>query len=318
MAAPTNVTSTFVSKGNREDLENVIYRVAASKTPFINAIGDVKASAVTHEWQTEDLDPVNTGNAQIEGDDATIDAPNVTTRVGNITQIFRKTGAVTGTQEAVTSAGRSSDYNRQVVIKGKSMMRDMEGALLANQGTVARTSAIAGKLGGALAWMVTNVNRGASGASGGASGSTVTAATNGTTRQFTEALLKTTLQQAFSSGAEPTMMLMGGSLKQSAAAFPGLALNRVDNASGKTVTIAAGADVYVSDFGKISFVPHQYALSRDALIIDPDQWAVATLRPVKTEDLAKTGDSDKFQILCEKTLVCRNEKGSAVISDITP
>ena len=315
MAAPTNVVSTFTQKGNREDLENVIYRVSASKTPFINAIGDVKASAVTHEWQTEDLDAVNTANAQVEGDDATIDTGNTTTRVGNIVQIFRKTGAVTGTQEAVTSAGRSSDYNRQVVIKGKSMMRDMEATLLANQASAAGSSTVAKKLGGALAWLTSNTNKGTGGADGGASGSTVTAATNGTQRAFTEALLKSTLAQAFSNGAEPTVMLMGAALKQEAAAFTGLAQQRRETGN-KQATIVAGADVYVSDFGEISFVPHQFALSRDALIIDPDQWAVATLRSVKTEELAKTGDSDKFQIICEKTLVCRNEKGSAVIRDL--
>lgn len=315
MAAPTNVTSTFVSKGNREDLEDVIYRVSASKTPFINAIGKTKVAATTHEWQTEDLDAVSTSNAQIEGDDATIDAPNNTVRVGNITQVFRKTGAVTGTQEAVNSAGRSSDYNRQVVLKGKSLMRDLEATLLANQATVAGNATTARKMGGALAFVTTNASRGTSGAAGGASGSAVTAATNGTLRTFTEDLLKSVMAQAFANGAEPSVMLMGGALKQKASTFTGLAQQRRETGD-KAITIIAGADVYASDFGDVQFVPHQYALTRDAILIDPSLWAVGTLRPVATEELAKTGDSDKFQIITEKTLICRNEKGNAVIADI--
>ena len=96
MAAPTNtVTGETPNVGAREDLENVIYRVAPEDTPFISNIGKVKASAIAHEWQTEALANADATNAQLEGDDVgTLDAPNLTTRVKNICQIFRKTGGV--------------------------------------------------------------------------------------------------------------------------------------------------------------------------------------------------------------------------------
>ena len=315
MAAPVNVTSTVVSKGNREDLEDVIYKVAQKQTPFLQAIGNVKAKGATHEWQIEDLDPVNTGNAQVEGDAFTIDAPNLTTRVGNITQTFRKTGAVTGRQEAVTSAGRSSDYKRQLVIKGQSMMRDMEAIMLANQGSSPGSATVAPLLGGALAWLTSNVSRGASGASGGAVGSAVTAATPGTLRAFAEQQIKDVMQACFVSGAAPSILLMGSALKQKASAFSGLAQARRETGDDM-VTIVAGADVYVSDYGALQFVPHPYALTRDALVIEPGNWAVAPLRPTQTVDIAKTADADQFAILTEKTLVCRNQKASGVIADI--
>jgi hypothetical protein len=48
MAAPTNTTTTLVSIGNREDLENVIYRVVAEETPFVSNIGKDKATATYH------------------------------------------------------------------------------------------------------------------------------------------------------------------------------------------------------------------------------------------------------------------------------
>jgi len=78
-------------------------------------------------------------------------------------------------------------------------------------------------------------------------------------------------------------------------------------------TIYAGADVYVSDFGPISIVPHQYGMGADALFITPDMAAIGTLDGIKTEALAKSGDSDKFIMTAEKTLVCRNQKAHAVI-----
>ena len=63
----------------------------------------------------------------------------------------------------------------------------------------------------------------------------------------------------------------------------------------------------------ISIVPHPYGMGADALFVDPDMAAVATLDGVKTEALAKSGDSEKFIMTAEKTLVCRNEKAHAVI-----
>lgn len=317
MSAPTNVVSSIIAKGNREDLEDVIYRVAAGSTPFITAIGDTKATAVTHEWQTETLAAPNAANAQLEGDDLTAFAPpNLTTRLGNICQIFRKDGVVTRTQEAVKSAGRTSDYNRLRVLRGKELMRDMEAAFTANQGTQVESGSTPRRTAGALAFLTSHTSRGTGGASGGASGSTVTAATNGTsTRTWTEALLKSVMAQCFTDGGEPSIVIMGALLKQTASTFTGVAQQRRETGD-KMAKIIAGADVYVSDFGELQFVPHPYALTRDALFIDPDMWAVATLDPVKSTDLAKTGDSDKFMLTAEKALVCRNEKSSGVAADL--
>lgn len=48
MAAPANTVTTLISIGNREDLEDVIYRVAPEDTPFFSNIGTAKATAVLH------------------------------------------------------------------------------------------------------------------------------------------------------------------------------------------------------------------------------------------------------------------------------
>lgn len=48
-----------------------------------------------------------------------------------------------------------------------------------------------------------------------------------------------------------------------------------------------------------------------------DMWAVASLRPMKTVDLAKTGDSETTQIIVEYTIEARNEKSSGGVFDLT-
>ena len=75
--------------------------------------------------------------------------------------------------------------------------------------------------------------------------------------------------------------------------------------------------VSLSDFGTLAMIPHPYALSRDVLVIDPDKAALATLRPWFTQKLAVSGDNEKFQLIGEYTLECRNEKAHAAIADLT-
>jgi hypothetical protein len=71
---------------------------------------------------------------------------------------------------------------------------------------------------------------------------------------------------------------MGATHKQQFSAFTGIADIRVDaGKTSATTRIVGAADVYVSDFGSITFIPHAYGLTRDCLIIDPEMWAVATL-----------------------------------------
>jgi hypothetical protein len=48
-----------------------------------------------------------------------------------------------------------------------------------------------------------------------------------------------------------------------------------------------------------------------------DFWAVGTLRPFQTVELAKTGDSEKRQLLVEATLESRNEGASGSVMDLT-
>lgn len=48
MAAPTNTETTLTAVGVREDLSNIIFRIAAEQTPFVSNIGRAKAKATFH------------------------------------------------------------------------------------------------------------------------------------------------------------------------------------------------------------------------------------------------------------------------------
>jgi hypothetical protein len=318
MAAPTNTTTTINSIGVREDLSNLIFRVAAEDTPFVSNIGRVKASNTYHEWQTETLAAADADNAQLEGDDVstTLDSPNLTTRVGNRTQIFRKTGGVSGTADQVDMAGRDSEMARQKLLKGKEAMRDLEKRMIGNLASQNQSGSNPRKAGGLLAWLSSNVSRGSGGSSGGFSGGTVSAATNGTQRTFSEDQLKAVMASAFNNGARPSQLYMAATHKQQFSAFPGIADIRSDAKKGQT-TIYGAADFYQSDFGLLAAIPHAYGLTRDVAVVDPEMAALATLRAWKTTPLAKTGDNERFMLVGEYTLETRNEAGHGVIADLS-
>ena len=320
MAVNANTLTTLQAVGNREDLSDDISRINPEKTPFYSNTGKLKGgvSATFTEHQLEELDPVNTDNAHLEGDDTAIEAANVRERIGTYTQIFKKSGSVAGTQEAVDTAGVEDELDRQAMLKGIAARRDMEAAFLSKTASRPQSGTNARKLAGALSWMETNVSRGATGANGGWNGTTTDAPTDGTLRTFEESQLEAVMLSRFNATGEITANLtayMGGALKQAFGAFPGLSETR-DAPKGNRRVIYGAADVYQSNFGRLTAVPHAYALDRDVLIADNSYWKRADLRPMTREPLPKTGDAEKFQMIGECTLVSRNQKASALIADV--
>jgi hypothetical protein len=320
MTAPTNTVLTTTLVGQREELEDVIYRVAPEETPFTTAIGKKDVSARYTEWLTEVLDtPVNT-NAQLEGDDYSAAAGNNPTRVGNFCQISAKAFTISRTADVVDKAGRDTETARHKTLRGIELRRDIEARAIANVASNNESGATPRRAAGALAWITTNDSRGATGSDGGFSGGTVSAATNGTQRALSETLVRTVIANLFNTRGGSTsrgyQAMMSIAQKQIWSQFTGVAAIRRDVTGTSMATITSAADTYVSDAGVITLIPHPYFSARDALIFDPDMWAVGTLDGMKTVTLGATGDATKYLMTKEWTLISRNERGSAVIADL--
>ncbi len=318
MAAPTNTLVQSSTNGIREDLEGIIDRVAPEETPFIGNIGKQKIKGTYHEHQIEDLATPDPTNAQLEGDDVgSLDAPHLRERIAMRPQIFRKTGGVSRTNQLSDTAGIEDELDAQKEIKGIEMRRDMESRFIGNYASNAESGATPRRTAGALAWIEDHDSFGTGGASGGYSSGDTAAATNGTQRTFAESQVKAVLATGFSNGARLSQAYMSGTHKQDFSAFSGIAETRMTTQSNKQTSIIAAADVYVSDFGNITLIPHAYGLTRDCLLIDPSGWKVGTYDGVKTAPLAKNGDSEKFIMTAEKGLVCLNPRKGAVIRDLS-
>lgn len=315
MTIVANTFLTFSAIGNREDLTDQIYNISPVEVPFQSMAAKTKASATFHEWQTDAL-AAAAANAQLQGDDVAFAAVTPTVRAGNRAQVSRKEVIIAGTQDAVNKAGRKSEMVYQLQKKSKELKRDIEFVLCSNQAPVTGNSTTAPQLRPLCGWYATNDSRGASGADG----TTSTAATDGTQRAFTETLLQDVMQNCWQQGGNPSVALMGPKQKRVASAFTGGA-TKFDKTDDKT--LFAVVDVYISDFGQLKFIPSRFtrgastATDREVHVLDMDYWAIATLRPMQTVDLAKTGDAEKAMILTEYTLEARNEAASGIVADLT-
>lgn len=326
----TTTYQTVRQVGIREDLSDVIANIDPVETPFFSTVRKgAAAKNVFIEWQKDTL-ATAASSKLVEGADASYLTASPTTRLRNYTQISGKALIVSGTANAVNTAGREQELAYQIAKRGKELKRDIEVALTQNQASAAGASATARTSAGFEAWITTNsIYGGTAGATDGADGGytaagTVTAATDGSSsnlQTFTEAVLKSCIKLCWNAGGQPTTIMVGPFNKQKLSAFSGITTKYSDfgnnPSSSAGLAIVAAADIYLSDFGKLQAIPNRFSRDRTVLLIDWNYWSMHYLRPMQVNQLAKTGDAEKRQMLCEWTLCSKNEGASGKIGDRT-
>ena len=315
MAIVSNTFTSFDSVGIREELSNVINNISPEEVPLQSNIGSKNVSNTYFEWQSDSLSAVQT-TAVVDGDDVTsFDATSATTRLGNYSQILRRTVIVADNLGAQDAAGRNDEFAFQIAKRGRELKRDLEATLCLNNAKVAGNSSTARETAGLGAWISTNAVKAGDGANPTGDGSD--ARTDGTQADFTETMLKSAMQAAYTAGGQPTLLMVGPFNKTQVSGFAGIAQQRYQAPSNAPTTIIGAAAVYLSDFGPLQVVPNRFQRERDAFLLDPDYAAVAYLRPIQKVDLAKTGDASKAMLLVEAGLEVGTEGAHAGIFDLT-
>jgi len=320
MAVNTNTNETYDVSTIREDLQDALISISPTDTPFMTAIGRKSVDNTYFEWGVVELASADSANRVVEGESAPgNDAATNAIRQANYTQISDKVVEVSDTANAVNGAGNAQTTAKQVAYKLKELKRDMETMLTANVAASAGASGTARQTAGLPAFLRTNADRGTGGADGttsgtGTAGYVDAAATDGTQRTVTEALLKSVIADCWDQGAEPSIVLCGSSQKQTISTFTGNATKYKD-ISDKT--LSAAIDVYVSDFGELTIVPSRFSRSRDVLVLDPNYARVAYLKPTSQKELARTGHAERRLISVEYGLQIDNEAAHGVVADVS-
>lgn len=323
MAVVTNTFQTTGSNTNREELADVVSRITPEDTPIYSMIEKVKFKTTHPEWAVDDL-ASPTSNIQLEGDEYTFgetDAPN---RYGTYTQIMRKTGILSESQEYTDEAGRVLKIKEQKLKKGVELRKDAEFAIVDTNASVGGATREMGSLN---TWLETNVSRGATGANGGFNTGTglTTAPTNGTQRAFTKADLDDVMQQGYVSGANFRHCFVSPYVKSVFVTFmsdSNVAQFRYAASTGKDNSIVANADVYEGPFGKVTIHPNRVMagsadLARNAFLCDPEHIQFGWFRKIKEDKkVARTGDASRFVLIGEGALKVKNEQGLGVVADL--
>lgn len=329
MAEYAGTTATYdVSTQIREDLEDVIWDLFPADTWALSNFDKITAENTKHEWQADSLDAA-TDNAQLEGDDAPTAATcAAAVRYNNYCQISRKVFVISDSNEAVNHAGMKSVTARQAMKKMRELKRDIEKAILGNQGSCAGSQTVARLSAGMEAWIASTDHGGNgqrttttnAGSSVGFTSGAVTAPTDGGSfGGLSQAKLNDALQAAWTDGGDARIILLNATHKATLDGFTSQATRFVDVDKAGEFSINTSANVYVSDFGKHMVMLSRYLRTNPsvALCIDPDFWATAWLRRPKVTTLAKTGDGEKRMLIAEWTLVARNPDSSAKVSALT-
>lgn len=311
MTVPTNTLQTYQSTNNAEDVTDIVMNISPVDTPGLTMAKKTTAEATYTQWPIESLSAVDSANANIEGDDATVDASTTPTLVGNYTQLMDKVASVTTTQNAIKKYGVKNEMAKQMAKKSKELKRDMETTMFLNQARVVGAAGTAQKMRSMGSWLTTNVSRGGSGASGSASA----AATDGTQRAFTEALFKAVVVSCITNADELPSVVMAGPANRANLSSQ-LSGNSTRFYELKDGQLNASISVYRSDYGPLKLVMNRFQRERDMWFLNPSYFGVRTLEPMQTVDLARTGLTEKKQLWTNWTLEVSNEAAHGVLADL--
>ncbi len=323
MGITANTFQSTAAKGNLEQLSDVVSRITPEDTPIYSMIEKVSFTGTHPEWETDDL-AAPAANIQLEGDEYTFGATTAAVRVGNYTQIMRKEGVISGTQDATDNTGGVEQVKYQKLKKGVELRKDVEFSIVDTNASVAGATRESGSLN---TWITSNVSRGATGTNGGYnSGTGLTAAPGpGTQRAFTKTLLDTVMQQGYTNGANFRHLFVSPYVKSvfvTMMSDSNVASFRYAASTGKENSIIANADIYEGPFGKVMVHPNRVmagsaTLARNAFLVDPEFLQYGWFRKIaEDKEVAKIGDAKRFVLLGEGALRVRNEKGLGVLADL--
>jgi hypothetical protein len=232
---------------------------------------------------------IGLGTALAEGSDPENFRADDTSKSTNCTQIFGPTKIeMSGTARVVPRYGIADQWAHQLFLRSYEQDQAREQALLYGRYYNSTTSKIR-TMGGLVEFVTTNVD--------------------GTSTQFTAAKIASTLQTCYNAGGVPDRVVINpNSLTD---------LNDIGNSSIVRTTLEDTRRGRVSvayvdtEFGSLPIVRNRWVNPTDAFFIKRDLVTRRILRPKVFEMLAKTGDADKGQLVCEESLQVKGQKHMA-------
>jgi hypothetical protein len=317
-AAPANTYMEPTAPNVREDLADIIYRIDPDEVPLVSAVARVGANQVLTEWLVQELNPAQ-DNAQPEGFTANVQAPVKPVRLNNVCQIMARTVGVSNTLRVVDVAGGEDEYNRQLILRGLEVKRDLE---LAVTSPLIRTITDPRHMSG-LPCYTANGKRGAGGTMPKGDGSD--AGAPGTAYDLDLNSVQTAMQAVWTAGGKPNLAIMSGNIKLF---FATLSQGGTNNAivsqniqittPRESITLQGAVDVFRTDFGTLQLAPDRFCPAHQMLLVSTDYVEIAPLpeRDMINQDYAVTGDNAQGGVVFEGCLRPTAPKAHATLFDL--
>lgn len=323
MAVPTNTVRRQDQNNVREQLLNEILQTEPEDTPVTSSLGTYKLTNTKGEYMRKALRAPNADNAALDGDDAVASAGHAKQRLQTEPQIFTETASVSGRAREANTAGYADEFAEEISDKMLEIKRDLEAMILSQNVGVVESGTTPSKSPGLGVHLYTNaLHNGAGATAAHTAGLPTTAVTAGTNRAFTAGLLESAMQGTYTaSGKTPKLAVVSPFHKVQFSKFDGLAAVRdtTSHARSEQSFVQAGADVYISNFGKLVVMPHYMMAGKNyCYLLDPASNKIGYFRGMRQKELGATGDSDRVQIILDAGLCVRSEKNQAKIADLTP
>ena len=303
---------------NREDLSNMLWDVTPLETPGVTACGKGTSTAVSHDWPTDRLEDAST-NSATEGADADPQKAAARTRLDNKTQILTKDAVVSGTQEKVLKGGGiKSEMAYQVARRMKAIKRDLEKIVFGTDQSKAAgdlTGSNNRLMGSFYSYMAGTSWQGGAGAVAPDGNGLMGSFAAGTDRAITEDIMKDGLSQLWeqSGGNENILGICGKHVRGQISNFTASSTRYVTTDDKKLV---ASIDVYDGDFHTVTISPDRFSDPSRLVLFDKEYAKIADMRPLFTQDLSKTGDNYKKQLIWETTVEVCDPLAHVVIADL--
>lgn len=139
--------------------------------------------------------------------------------------------------------------------------------------------------------------------------STTTYAVYHTPGTLSETVLNDNLQLCYEQGGNPDTLFVSPKQKRAISNFAS-SIRRLTSTDQKIVN---SVDIYESDFGVVNAKTNRWLPNGIVAAVERAKWKVAYLRPIKAEELARTGSSRKFMIEGAVTLESLAENASGLV-----
>jgi hypothetical protein len=293
-----------VLPGELLDLSSEIALVSPTDTPLttlLYAMGKtVGATDITVSWRERDLHKPSsiTENLMLEGAEAPESVHSTRVMKSNICQIMSKATSVSGTLNALNPHGIGNEFANEIADRLLELKRDMEyffisGAKATESGSTPR------QMDGLMNLVGHSIDL--------------------ESKDLTEDVLVDAMEKMWECGVSSSNIyaFCGATVKRKINKLLADKTNvKISAELGQKHPLGIMVDKLVSDFGDFNLVLNRHMPKNAILIVDLDQVEIATLRPVFFQELAKTGDYTKGQIITENTIKLLNSKAGVKIVNI--